>query len=247
VAQQRKVDARLEPSAYVAIAEFMHNMHAEIGSDGAAVWSAITTAAPSFLPAVGHASITVVENQETVRSRASSDGDAMALDEIQQRCFQGPAVESASERQLQRVDDLDCETRWPQFIANAVGATPIRSILSFPLFSRQDCSAVLNLYTDQPDAFGTEAEELGSIFALNAAVLVETGRREKQFHHALTKRDVIGQAKGMLMERFDIDAATAFALLIELSNERHQSVPSIARYMVRKKGANAPAARQAWR
>jgi hypothetical protein len=44
-------------------------------------------------------------------------------------------------------------------------------------------------------------------------------RRDDQFRSALASRDVIGQAKGMVMERFGIDAVSAFELLRKLSRE----------------------------
>jgi AmiR/NasT family two-component response regulator len=45
---------------------------------------------------------------------------------------------------------------------------------------------------------------------------------------ALTNRDLIGQARGILMERFAIDPVTAFSLLAQLSKDRRQSVSAVA-------------------
>jgi AmiR/NasT family two-component response regulator len=54
-------------------------------------------------------------------------------------------------------------------------------------------------------------------------------RRTGQFQAALASRDCIGQAKGMLMERFDIDAAAAFSLLARLSQNINTPVSEVAR------------------
>ena len=43
---------------------------------------------------------------------------------------------------------------------------------------------------------------------------------------------VIGQAKGMLMERFDVDAAAAFGLLRRCSQESNVPVAQIAQQVV---------------
>lgn len=63
---------------------------------------------------------------------------------------------------------------------------------------------------------------------------------------AIATRDMIGQAKGMLMERFNIDADRAFGLLTRLSQETDTRVESIARNWlirrVRHVRAEAPAA-----
>jgi transcriptional regulator with GAF, ATPase, and Fis domain len=224
-------------AVHVVIAELMRAMHAQVGSEAGAIWPKLTEAAASRLPAVGHASITVVEHRDTIRSLAATDRHPQVLDQIQQRYMQGPCLESAREQQNRRIDDLGRETRWPNFIEQAISDTPIRSILSYPLFSHHDTCGALNLYADNAGAFGIHGAQIGSAFATHAALAVETFRREQQFHTVLVNRDLIGQAKGLLMERFNIDAVTAFSLLVELSKERQQSVPSIARRLVRRKHA----------
>jgi AmiR/NasT family two-component response regulator len=54
-----------------------------------------------------------------------------------------------------------------------------------------------------------------------------------QLRRALETRDIIGQAKGMLMERFDIDAAAAFDLLVRLSQSSNTPVAEIAQKLVK--------------
>ena len=54
----------------------------------------------------------------------------------------------------------------------------------------------------------------------------------EQLHHALESRDIIGQAKGMLMERFHVDAAAAFDLLVSLSQRSNIPLADIARKLV---------------
>jgi len=61
------------------------------------------------------------------------------------------------------------------------------------------------------------------------------GPTSQRFRKALTNRDVIGQAKGMLMERFDIDPVTAFSVLAQLSKDRGQSDSVVARGLVLKR------------
>ncbi|WP_231127892.1 ANTAR domain-containing protein [Mycobacterium colombiense] len=55
----------------------------------------------------------------------------------------------------------------------------------------------------------------------------------EQLRRALETRDIIGQAKGMLMERFDIDAAAAFDLLVRLSQSSNTPVAEIAEKLVK--------------
>jgi len=74
--------------------------------------------------------------------------------------------------------------------------------------------------------------ELGLIFATHTALTWNLLRRDEQFKSALASRDIIGQAKGMIMERFNIDAVQAFELLKRLSQNSNAPVAEIARRLV---------------
>lgn len=54
----------------------------------------------------------------------------------------------------------------------------------------------------------------------------------EQLRRALETRDIIGQAKGMLMERYDIDAGAAFDLLVRLSQNSNAPLSEIARRLI---------------
>jgi GAF domain-containing protein len=164
-----------------------------------------------------HVRIMLVGKGTVVRTLASSGGYPRYLNKLQQRYREGPGLEAACERQARRVDDPDGEKRWPKFTDEAVAITPIRSILSVPLFTHRRTKAALNLYADQPYAFGAQGELIGLAFASDAEAVLEVGRREKRYQKALTNRDLIAQAKGVLMELFAIDTITAFSLLAQLS------------------------------
>lgn len=80
------------------------------------------------------------------------------------------------------------------------------------------------------------------LHTFEAVSAVETGRHvqrqqslaleNKQLMRAIETRDLIGQAKGVLMERFNVDADGAFGLLIRLSQETNTRVERIARTLV---------------
>jgi hypothetical protein len=54
----------------------------------------------------------------------------------------------------------------------------------------------------------------------------------EQLRRAIETRDTIGQAKGMVMERFSIDAVAAFNLLVKLSQQTNTRVEQVARKLV---------------
>ncbi|MDX1885740.1 GAF and ANTAR domain-containing protein [Mycolicibacterium sp. 120270] len=226
--------ARAETGIHVAIAQLIQAVRADLDVHPGAIWTLMTAAALK-LPAVDYAGIMLVEQDDSIRTLSSTDAHLRLLDHVQQRHREGSGLEPACEQQARRVDDLTGESRWPTFRDEAVTMTPIRSILSVPLFPHHHCRTALNLYADRPSAFGAEGELMGLAFASDAQAVIEIGRRERRYRKAITNRDLIGQAKGILMERFAIDPVTAFSLLAQLSKDRRQPVSAVARTLVSKR------------
>ena len=77
-------------------------------------------------------------------------------------------------------------------------------------------------------------ERIGAIFAAHSSVVWNAARRDEQFQRALASRDVIGQAKGMIMERYGVDAVQAFELLRKLSQDSNVPLIQIATELVAK-------------
>jgi hypothetical protein len=105
-------------------------------------------------------------------------------------------------------------------------------VLSYRLIDHNKRKATLNFYSETPRAFDTEAIEVGQVFGACTSVVWNALLREEQFRGAIANRDVIGQAKGMIMERFKIDAAAAFDLLRKLSQQSNEKVIDIARQLI---------------
>ncbi|KBZ61300.1 hypothetical protein K875_04251 [Mycobacterium [tuberculosis] TKK-01-0051] len=106
-------------------------------------------------------------------------------------------------------------------------------MLSFRLFGFKHTAGSLNLYGSQTHAFGDESLEVGLTFANLLALAWNILQRNEQFRGAMASRDLIGQAKGMLMERFGMDAVEAFELLKRLSQESNTPVAEVALRLVR--------------
>jgi hypothetical protein len=77
----------------------------------------------------------------------------------------------------------------------------------------------LNLFGVEPDVFTTDSEAVGAMLATHAAIAPIADDVRLQFQSALASRDIIGQAKGMIMERFEVDAVRAFEVLTRLSQD----------------------------
>ena len=80
--------------------------------------------------------------------------------------------------------------------------------------------------------FDEESILYGGILAQHASVAMAGAKAELQFDRALSSRDTIGQAKGILMERFGVDDARAFALLLKLSQDGNIKLIEIAKRVI---------------
>lgn len=198
---------------------------------GAALGKLIEHAADSVSGAE-YAGITVANHQRFVETAAATHRYPVVLDEIQSRYQQGPCLSAAWEHHCIRIDDLATDDRWPRYRDEAIEQTPIRSIMAFRLFGDSKTVGALNFYAEPAHAFDDDSVERGLIYAAHTALTWKVLRRDEQFNSALASRDFIGQAKGLVMERFRIDAVAAFEVLKRLSNESNTPVAEIAQQLV---------------
>jgi len=218
------------------IAGLARELHNRPAGEGSAVIDELALQAAQTIPGAQYAGITVTNGRSKVTTAAKTHRIPELLDAIQQQHRQGPCLVTASEHHTVWVDDLTTETRWPAYRRAALDETPVRSLLSFELFTTQHNMGALNVYAEAPHAFDDDSREIGVVFATHAALVWDSVRREQDFRSALASRDMIGQAKGMLMERFQVDAVRAFELLKQLSQESNKPLWEIAQRLVRVDG-----------
>ena len=159
----------------------------------------IVGAAAVNVPGAEHAGITIVRSK-TLRSPDTTGDLVERVDAVQYETGQGPCVQAGRKRVTIRSDDLRVDPRWPRFSSRAV-ELGIVSMISVQLFVATDSYGALNLYSSGPDTFNTESERAAMLFASHAALAMKAADTEVQLRVALGHRDVIGQAKGILMER----------------------------------------------
>jgi GAF domain-containing protein len=189
---------------------------------------AIVNSAARTLHGVAAVGVSYLEGGKTVLARAQSDGLVTEVDDLQTRLRQGPCLQVLSGGgDMVRVDDLRSDDRWPQFAAGAV-ERGVRSVLAYRLFVEDATLGNLSLFAGEANAFDESAEIIGELFATHAAVALSGVRLEQQFNQAVRRRDVIGQAKGILMARHELDEETAFATLVRFSQTQHVKLYDVA-------------------
>lgn len=218
---------------HLRLADLAREMHGRSSAELDAVLEQTTRAAVTLVPGTAHAGITLITGRRReIETVAPTDDVAGKLDAIQAMYNEGPCLSSAWNHQMIRTDDFASEDRWPLFTAAALHETPVRASLCFQLFTQNHIMGALNVHADAPFAFSEEAEEIGMVLATHAAIALGTARRDDQFRSALASRDVIGQAKGILMERYKITATQAFQLLVKYSQETNTQVAVVAAQLV---------------
>ena len=190
----------------------------------------IVEAAPKVVPGARWAGISLVEGTKIV-SEVPTSRSVAELDQLQSDLNQGPCLTALRDYHTVHIDDMRTETRWPDFGREAQ-QRGMRSMLSFQLFVRSENLGALNLYSDEPGAFSEDSFLIGEILAQHAAVAMIGAAAETQFENALATRDVIGQAKGMLMQRDNLTGLQAFSLLTRASQQSNIKLVDVARWLV---------------
>jgi transcriptional regulator with GAF, ATPase, and Fis domain len=192
--------------------------------------SSVTAAAVDLVDGVDYADVMVLA-EGRIRSLSPTSPMLTELDAVQLRLQQGPCLQAAVGDPMIRCTDLRDDSRWPGFAAAAV-AVGVHSMLSFRLYTDHNGVGALNLFGRAPRVVNPAAEAIGALLATLAAVALITADKQQQFDSALASRDAIGQAKGILMNQFKVDAVRAFEMLQKLSQDGNTPLRSIAEQLI---------------
>jgi GAF domain-containing protein len=191
---------------------------------------AIAFTAVAMLSPARYAGLTVFSRGELI-PRASTGEPPLLLDRLQQRLGDGPCINAAKHQSVFRIEDTRHDQRWPEFNAEAA-RLKVRSMLCVPLWIDERGLGALSLYADQTAAFSELHERVTILLATFAALALAEAQRADQLQDALSNRDVIGQAKGILMERHGVTADAAFGVLSRVSQAENMKLAEIARRFV---------------
>jgi transcriptional regulator with GAF, ATPase, and Fis domain len=177
-----------------------------------------------------HAGVLVIEGNKTVRTLAESSDLVRASDNLQQELGEGPCFDATRRaRDVYRIEDItNTAGRWRRFAPRAQ-EMGIGSVMGFCLYTEDDNLGALNLYSSQAGAFTDASEQMGWLLASHAAVAFSSSRSHAQLAEAIDTRNEIGQAMGILMERYKVADNEAFAILKKSSQNNNTRLRDIAR------------------
>ena len=161
----------------------------------------------------------------------ATDALSRALAQAQQQADGGPCIAAAlGQEQIVVANDLRDDQRWPDFAQSAIDLG-ISCALSYQLFLHRDDNdrfGALNLYGSHPGAFDEQAIAIGEVFAAHCTTMLAAAIAQEGAEAALQTRDLIGQAKGILMERHRLTAEDAFERLSKTSQDRNLKLRDVA-------------------
>jgi GAF domain-containing protein len=198
----------------------------------------VTATAKELIEGVDLAGVLLLGKADSFETVAQTSDLMFQLDELQIRYNEGPCYAAALDEIVVRTDDFREEPRFPKF-APAVVELGVRSALSFKLYTADRTAGALNLFGFEPNLWDSEAETIGMVLAGHAAAAILASREGDQLKSALSTRDRIGQAKGIIMERFGVDEVRAFAMLRELSQESNVKLIDVAQKVIGTRGDHA--------
>lgn len=187
----------------------------------------VIRAAVELVPGASHGSISRVIGREQVISEHSTGPLPVQVEAAQTELGQGPCLDSVYEQVTVRLSDTATDRRWPQFSRRAL-ELGVGSMLAIQLYVDGDNLGALNLFATEPDAFDDESEHIGLLFAAHAAVALAGSQQVTTLQQAVASRDVIGQAKGILMERHHLSADQAFRVLARVSQQENRKLREVA-------------------
>jgi GAF domain-containing protein len=169
---------------------------------------------------------------------AASEERIVEAEQAQARMRSGACFEAFSTNRIVVVEDLADDRRWPEYAQHVV-ELGLRSVLGVPMNAFGQTIGVINLYRDEPSTWSDEdlgaaeiVTAMGAGYLLNANQLRAQHTLSEQLHTAVESRDVIGQAKGLLMAREHVNADGAFDLLRKRSQQRNVKLREVAQQVL---------------
>jgi GAF domain-containing protein len=187
---------------------------------------------------VDGAGLMLTDSEQHLRSVAASDERLAHLEELQIEHSEGPCIAAYEDKQLVGVEDLAHDTRWPKF-SNAATSRRVRAVLASPLPYNQDAVGVVAVVSERSRPWSAEGELALLAFTDLAALLIasmmqnqEKSELATQLQGALDSRQIIEQAKGVLVGQHGITPRAAFEQLRAQARSERRKVAALCAEVV---------------
>ena len=196
----------------------------------------VVAGATTIIAPADHAAVSMVHRHRRIDTRAATDDIARRGDQMQYDAGEGPCLQAIRDHETVTSRDLLDEARWPNWSRQAAEELGVRSLLCLQLFVSHDTLGALNLYSDRPDAFSVDDRAAGLSFAAHVALALASEHGSGPHNSSLAGAAIIGQAQGVLMQRYELTPSGAFLVLAKASQREDSTVRLVAEALVE----NAP-------
>jgi GAF domain-containing protein len=193
--------------------------------------AAVCAEAVRLVPAARDAGIIITGPHRDLETVATTGPVPERLDRLQQQSGSGPCLTAARKQIVVRIHDVATDTRWDRFREAAVQCG-VSSMLCLPLYVEDRVLGTLSLYGSEPGSLREGAEPIARLLAALAAIALADARHAEQMRQALQSRDLIGQAKGILMRGHGVTADIAFQMLRTRSQHTNVKLIDVASRVV---------------
>ena len=212
-----------------SIAEAARTLNRPVGLDE--TLQKIVEVACNSVPGFDQVGIATLEKKGDIETRAFTGDLVLALDKAQYALREGPCSAALQCTEAVSVSSLRREQRWPRYVPRA-RAAGVRSQMAVKLYLDEGTLGGINFYSTTSDYVSDDAQALVRLFATHAAIALGHAREREGLNEALRTRRAIGQAIGILMERYQMNEDRAFAFLVRASSHRNIKLRAVAQELV---------------
>jgi transcriptional regulator with GAF, ATPase, and Fis domain len=230
----KAADASSPLTGRASLAERMSRVARDLqdAPDPAATIRAAAILAEANVRGCDAAALSMIERHGRIETQAYTDEIALGGDLLQYTLGEGPCLTAVWEERVVHSTDLAADPRWPAWGPRVASQYGVHSILCFQLFNRADALGALNLYSRRRAGFDEQDLDDGLALSTHIAIAVTVAQKTDQLTRALDSRTLIGQAVGVVMERYQLDATAAFQVLARISSETNSKILEIARELI---------------
>ena len=196
----------------------------------------IVEVACNSVPGFDHVGIATLEKRGAIKTRAFTGDLVLPLDKMQYELREGPCSAALQGTDAMSVSSLQHEQRWPHYVPQARQAG-VRSQLAVKLYLDEGTLGGINFYSTTSDDVSDDAQALARLFGAHAAIALGHAQERDALNQGLHTRKTIGQAIGILMERYEMNEDRAFAFLVRASSHTNIKLRAIAQELVEEANA----------
>lgn len=200
----------------------------------------IVRGAATTLPSFDHIGISTARKRVGITNRGATSDLVHELDQLQYSLPEGPCFDTLQGEAVVVAPTIRHDQRWPRYVPRAVERGLLSQVAVRLDLVDQGITGSLNLYSTQAEEISDDDVLTATAFATHASIALGRAVETSALTTAVQTRQTMGQAIGILMERYRIDEQAAHAFLWRASSHANVKVRDIAVQLIEEAGSHRP-------